>query len=132
MCCADPSSVPADVRARHVDLVLQREGYRRLEQAFLTTARSLLRTLASPRALAAELDRIQAPVLHLHGDQDKLVPVAAARKLASSRSGRAPRWRYVELQGVGHVPQFEAPQRTADLLLDWLATTGRRPAMIAG
>ncbi|HEX5533174.1 MAG TPA: alpha/beta fold hydrolase [Actinomycetales bacterium] len=132
LCCADPTTVPADVRARHVDLVLQREGYRLLEQAFLTTARSLLRTLASPRALAAELDRIQAPVLHLHGEQDKLVPVATARKLSSSRQGHVPQWTYVELPGVGHVPQLEAPERTADLLLDWLATAGRRPAMIAG
>ncbi len=132
LCCADPSRVPADVRAHHVDLVLRREGYRRLEQAFLTTARSLLRTLASPRRMAADLERIQAPVLHLHGDQDKLVPIAAARKLASSRQGHTPRWTYIELPGVGHVPQLEAPEAAADLVLDWLVTTGRRPAMIAG
>jgi pimeloyl-ACP methyl ester carboxylesterase len=132
LCCADPASVPADVRAHHVELVLRREGYRQLEQAFLTTARSLLRTLASPRRMAADLDRIEAPVLHLHGDQDKLVPVGAARKLAASRQGTPGLWEYVELPGVGHVPQLEAPERTADLMLDWLATTGRRPAMIAG
>ena len=48
---------------------------------------------------------------------DRLVPVQAARDVAR----RHPAWRYVELDGVGHVPQLQCPERLADEVLPWLA-----------
>ena len=56
------------------------------------------------------------PVLLVHGDQDRLVPVEAARDIAR----RHPAWRYVELAGVGHVPQLQVPGRVAEEVLGWL------------
>jgi pimeloyl-ACP methyl ester carboxylesterase len=62
----------------------------------------------------------------VQGDTDRLVPVAAARDVA----GRHPDWRYLELAGVGHVPQLQVPDRLAKELLGWLeeAALLRAPA----
>jgi pimeloyl-ACP methyl ester carboxylesterase len=59
---------------------------------------------------------VTAPVLMIQGDQDRLVPVSAARDVAA----RHPGWRYVELEGVGHVPQLQVPERVAGEVLDFL------------
>jgi pimeloyl-ACP methyl ester carboxylesterase len=122
MCCADPSRVPADLVRRHVELVRRRAGYRRLDDAFLTTARTLLRRLARPRRLRARLDAVRCPVLLVHGTRDRLVPVAAARAVARAH----PSWRYEEVPDVGHVPQMEVPEQTADLLAQWMADVEQR------
>ena len=53
---------------------------------------------------------LTVPVLMIQGDRDRLVPVTAARDVAE----RNPGWRYVELAGVGHVPQLQVPERVAD------------------
>jgi pimeloyl-ACP methyl ester carboxylesterase len=58
-------------------------------------------------------------VLLVQGDEDRLVPVAAARDIAR----RHPEWRYLELAGVGHVPQLQVPDRVAAAMLSWLADT---------
>jgi pimeloyl-ACP methyl ester carboxylesterase len=65
------------------------------------------------------MSSITAPVLLVHGVDDQLVPVAAARTAARLN----PRWRYVELPGVGHVPQLQVPEMLARTVLDWLSTT---------
>jgi pimeloyl-ACP methyl ester carboxylesterase len=62
---------------------------------------------------------VQAPVLVLHGELDRLVPVACSRALVASR----PDWSLDVLDGVGHVPQIEVPERTASLVLSWLERT---------
>jgi pimeloyl-ACP methyl ester carboxylesterase len=62
-------------------------------------------------------------VLMVQGDQDRLVPVEAAREVAR----RNPGWRYVELVGVGHVPQLQVPKVLATEVLTWLdAVAGTR------
>jgi pimeloyl-ACP methyl ester carboxylesterase len=45
--------------------------------------------------------------------------VASAREIARMH----PAWRYVELAGVGHVPQLQVPGAVADELLSWLTLT---------
>jgi pimeloyl-ACP methyl ester carboxylesterase len=56
----------------------------------------------------------------LQGDEDRLVQVTAARDVAQ----RNPRWTYVELAGVGHVPQLQVPERVASEMLGWLPAGG--------
>jgi pimeloyl-ACP methyl ester carboxylesterase len=61
---------------------------------------------------------IQAPTLHLHGSLDSCVLPAAAR--GSGRYVEAPyRWRLIE--GAGHFPHEERPERFNTELCSWLA-----------
>jgi pimeloyl-ACP methyl ester carboxylesterase len=117
LCGVDPASVPDSLLDRSAALIDQRQDVSGMDRAFLTAARSLLLLLADPRLMRRSMRAIDAPVLLLHGDRDRLVDVSAARDAAR----RHPDWRYVELAGVGHVPQLQVPQRFADELLTWLA-----------
>ncbi|SFU01800.1 Pimeloyl-ACP methyl ester carboxylesterase [Geodermatophilus amargosae] len=112
----DPDELPAPVVDRAVTLLEQREDVAGMDRAFLTAARSLLRILLDPRRYRSAMDRVAAPVLLVHGDRDRLVPVSAAREVAQAR----PAWRYEELSAVGHVPQLQVPDRLAALVLSWM------------
>jgi pimeloyl-ACP methyl ester carboxylesterase len=116
LCGIDPDSVPERLIDRSVALVEQRQDVAGMDRAFLTAARSLLLLLIDPRLLHRAMAAIRVPVLLMHGAQDRLVPVAAAREAAE----RHPDWRYVELAGVGHVPQLQVPQVVAGEILGWL------------
>jgi pimeloyl-ACP methyl ester carboxylesterase len=115
----DPDTMPASWIDRSVALLEERKDVVGMDKAFLAAARSLLMVLADPRQYRAAMAGIAAPVLMLHGDRDRLVPVDAARDAAE----RHPAWRYVELGGVGHVPQLEVPERVAEEILGWLPRT---------
>ncbi|WP_214401445.1 alpha/beta fold hydrolase [Pseudonocardia lacus] len=94
-----------------------------MERAFLSATRSLLWALLRSGVYHAAMSSIAVPVLLVHGDRDRLVPVAAARAVAR----RHPAWRYVELRGVGHVPQLQVPDLLAEHLLEWLADAPEAP-----
>jgi len=117
LCCADPSRVPADVVDLHVDLADRRRAYTDVDSEMLVAAQSLLWVLADRRRYAQLQRSIDAPVLLLHGDQDRLVNIAAARAAAAAN----PSWRFEVAHGVGHVPQLEVPDWTAAQVLRWLA-----------
>jgi pimeloyl-ACP methyl ester carboxylesterase len=119
LCGVDPDSVPSPLIDRSVALVEQRQDVAGMDRAFLTAARSLLLLLVDPRSLRRAMAQIEVPVLLVHGDRDRLVSVASARDAA----GRHPDWRYVELAGVGHVPQLQVPDRLAAEVLSWLGDT---------
>jgi pimeloyl-ACP methyl ester carboxylesterase len=116
LCGVDPDTVPSEVIDRSVSLIEERRDVEGMDKAFLVAARSLLRLLADPRSYRAAMSAVTAPVLMIQGDLDRLVPVTAARDVAK----RNPGWRYVELAGVGHVPQLQVPDRVAAEVLDFL------------
>ncbi len=116
LCGVDPRSLPPELIERSVALIDRRTDVAGMDRAFVTAARSLLWVLTRARTLRATMAAITAPVLLVHGEQDRLVPVAAAR--AAARDHR--RWVYVELPGVGHVPQLQVPRRLADHVLAWM------------
>jgi pimeloyl-ACP methyl ester carboxylesterase len=116
LCGVDPDTVPSEVIDRSVSLIEERRDVEGMDKAFLVAARSLLRLLADPRSYRAAMSAITAPVLMIQGDLDRLVPVTAARDVAR----RNPGWRYLELAGVGHVPQLQVPDRVAAEVLDFL------------
>ncbi len=113
--CADPASVHPDAIASHVALAEERREMSWANEAFLIATRSLLRTLFTPGKLRRMAEGVRAPTLVLHGDRDRLVPLAAARAAA-----RRHRWDLEVLRGVGHVPQLEVPQRFVELVEGWL------------
>jgi pimeloyl-ACP methyl ester carboxylesterase len=67
-------------------------------------------------ARGCAVERITAPALVVHGDQDLIVPVENGRILAA----RLPTARYVELAGVGHNLQLEVPGTLNELVLEFL------------
>jgi pimeloyl-ACP methyl ester carboxylesterase len=118
LCGVDPDRLPAEVIDRSVTLLEEREDVEGMDKAFLAAARSLVKLLIDPRRYRKAMASIDDPVLLVHGDRDRLVPVAAARDIAR----RHPDWRYLELPAVGHVPQLQVPDRLATDVLEWMRT----------
>jgi pimeloyl-ACP methyl ester carboxylesterase len=123
LCCADPSRVAADILAEHVDVARRRAVFTGTERDFAVAVRSVIAT-AGPirgRSYRRGLHSIACPVLLLHGDRDRLVPVSVARAAVRAH----PSWSLVILPGAGHVPQLEVPADTAAAITTWLNSAGR-------
>jgi proline iminopeptidase len=60
------------------------------------------------------------PVLAIAGEHDRPTPPACARRIAET----APRGELVVIEGVGHFPFAEAPERYWPALISWLDRTG--------
>ena len=123
LCCANSSRVAANILAEHVDIARQRTAFADTSRDFAHAVRSVVAT-AGPirgRRYRRGLHEITCPVLLLHGDRDRLVPVAVARAAAKAH----PSWSLVVMPGVGHVPQLEVPADTAAAITG-LATLPRR------
>jgi len=58
------------------------------------------------------------PTLIIHGQHDKLVPLAAARALCNA----LPQAQRVVVEGAGHAPHFTHPEVVANHLRTWMAT----------
>jgi len=127
LCCVDPTRVPAAVLEQHLDVARARRGYPGADQQFLDAARSLMGVLARPSSFRAALRSVRAPVLLLHGEKDRLVPIGAARAIAADN----PSWRFRVASDAGHVPQLEVPEWTAGHILDWLAADAKDAAAAA-
>lgn len=65
----------------------------------------------------AALGNIRIPTLLLAGGQDGNAPPSVMQKMAQSIPGSA----YVELEGIGHLQNLEAPERFERAVLDFLA-----------
>ncbi len=122
LCCADASKVPPDIVARHVEVARQRAAMAGDHKDFAHAARSVVETAGFLRGQAYRraIRQVRCPVLVIHGDRDRLVPVASARLAAKAH----PEWTLVVLSDVGHVPQLEAPAETASAVTAWLRGPG--------
>lgn len=104
------------------------EGYRaplldaHRRRTILRAARAIRRTTAG--LLAPRYPRLTMPVLALWGAQDPVIPPEFAARLASV----VPRGRAELLDGVGHLPQEEAPWRSLAVLTDWMTDLPRDPS----
>jgi len=124
LCCVDTSRVPAGVLAQHVTVARQALSLPRTEQEISASARSMISIFTgdlASRAYRRAIGSLTCPVLLLHGRRDRLVPIAVARAAARAH----PAWTMIEMPGVGHVPQLEAPDDTASAIIGWLGTAGQ-------
>jgi pimeloyl-ACP methyl ester carboxylesterase len=80
---------------------------------YLDTAHRLIPELREP----FELSRIEVPVLLIWGDRDRLVFHRGAERVLNE----VPDARLELLEGLGHCPQVEAPERVCELLLEFSA-----------
>jgi pimeloyl-ACP methyl ester carboxylesterase len=83
----------------------------------LGAGRQMLPELRDP----FDLDRIGCPVLLIWGEQDVMVFQTGAERVLNAVAGA----RLELIQGCGHCPQVEAPDRLIDLLLDFPAPVAR-------
>jgi len=129
LCTVDPSRIPADVVEEHYAVARARAAYKDANRDFLVAARSVLATGADVRRGGYRniIRGITAPVLMLHGDQDRLVPLASARAAAKAN----PAWRFIVLNDAGHVPQLEWPREIATAVLYWLDSAGHEAELAA-
>jgi len=124
LCFADPTRADPEVLdAGEALLAYRRANAPEAPRAYLAAARSILRVLQRGRTYAALLRGLDVPVLLVHGERDRLVPVAAARAAAAEN----PAWTVHIVPDLGHAPMLEKPELVADLVGDWLTThdTGR-------
>ena len=91
---------------------LSRQAGRALVQA----TRSIGLRMADPR-FWNKVAAVRCPTLVMHGDLDRIIPVAAARELARRRID----WDLEILEGVGHVPMLETPELVMETLAAWAA-----------
>jgi pimeloyl-ACP methyl ester carboxylesterase len=78
---------------------------------YLASAHRMLPELREP----FELERISVPVLLVWGDRDRLVFHRGAKSVLEAVDGS----RLELLEGIGHCPQVEAPDRVTELVLDF-------------
>jgi pimeloyl-ACP methyl ester carboxylesterase len=106
--CEDPNRVSPDVYQAHLELTERRLAEMPWsDRALVQAARSLFNLIFRPQRYHRIVPAIQAPTLIVHGARDRLVPVAAVQDLVRRR----PDWRLEILEGVGHVPMLETPDR---------------------
>jgi len=114
---ADPSRVNGALLEAHMQLTRERSNLgRQNSRAFMQAVRSLGLRMADPR-FWARMKKVEAPTLVVHGELDRLIPLAAARDLVRRR----PEWTLEILEGVGHVPMMETPDRFLEVVNQWLA-----------
>ena len=115
--CADPSRLSREIVEAHVKLTSERERLGpQNTRAFIQATRSIGLRMADPR-FWARARKVQAPTLIVHGELDRVIPLAAARELAH----RLPDWKLEVLEGVGHVPMMETPAVFSRVVRDHLA-----------
>jgi len=128
ICCVDSARVAPEVVAAMCALTQERNALKGSDAAFLAAARSLLLALARPGPYLRVVQSVTAPTLLLQGDGDRLVPLGASQAIARAR----PSWTFQVLDGLGHVPHLEDPQRFAAAVTAWLdaqplGVSGARP-----
>ena len=73
-----------------------------------STGRDFRRALRQPRAV---------PLLSIHGQEDRLVPLAA---MAAAEKWVTGRHDLISLPGLGHLPHEEDPAAVTTTIIDWL------------
>lgn len=132
LCFAHPERVPPNRLAEAAAEVAARRDYVWAGDAFMRSFRGLVRSylVTGYRSAWRALARIELPSLVIWGEQDRLVHVSNAAKVAAM----LPDSRLLVLPEVGHTAQLEDPVSTARaiLALTTRANNGRTGADVAG
>jgi 3-oxoadipate enol-lactonase len=101
-----PGSLPEGVKlATHCMGLVNPATYRRALEALVTFDRR------------ASLGSIHVPTLLIAGEHDKNAPPAVMKKMAAAIAGSS----YLEMTGIGHLQNLEAPEDFDGALLNFLA-----------
>ena len=91
----------------------QHHASRARVSTLLATGRRLRSELGTP---PFEFERIKCPVLLVWGTRDRMVSHSGAEVLTAA----LPKTRVELLEGIGHCPQIEVPDRVLELLLEFV------------
>ncbi len=119
-------AVDPDLRRRMIELTAERLTWPEAAPAYADAARSLVAYLARGIHRDLAVAAAATPTVLIHGSEDRLVPLDAARHAA--------RLHGVELHvldGVGHAPQLEVPDRLIDAVASWSPPTAPAAAPYA-
>lgn len=116
LCAARSNRIAPEVVAQHVYLAERRQYLAGIDDAFLRAVRTLLAFVGRSREFDEYVAAITAPTLVVHGDRDRLVPAAAARRLGALR----PDWEVEILADVGHIAMLEVPATFVNLVGNWM------------
>jgi pimeloyl-ACP methyl ester carboxylesterase len=116
VCATDPSVIDPRLVAALVEQAASRMEVEENTPAFLAAARSIFRSQAFPAKYRELVRQASTPALVVHGRDDRLIPVASAEAAARDHDN----WRLEILDGLGHIPQMEAPQRWLEVVEPWL------------
>jgi pimeloyl-ACP methyl ester carboxylesterase len=97
-------------RDQHSDRIAE-DIRHRLDHQFDETAYQAQLMAAAMHNCTSRLSRIGVPALIVHGEEDRVVPVANAHVIA----GRLPHGRLHLLEGTGHLYTTEAPEADAEV-----------------
>jgi pimeloyl-ACP methyl ester carboxylesterase len=115
-------ALDTDLRHRMVELTAERLTWPEVAPAYADAARSLVRYLTRGIHRDLAVAAATTPILLIHGSEDQLVPLLAARHAA-----RLHGLELHVLEGVGHAPQLEVPDRLLDAVESW-STRAATPA----
>jgi pimeloyl-ACP methyl ester carboxylesterase len=117
LCGVDVATLAPDVLAAMIELVEYRRTQSWAQPAFLQASRSVGHwMILHPGRFRVIARSVRCPTLLMHGTKDRLVPVGFAR--AALRM--CPRWDAEILDGIGHVPQLQVPERFVEIVTGWL------------
>ncbi|MGY0230526.1 alpha/beta fold hydrolase [Longispora urticae] len=121
LCYADPTRITDDVFQRYTDEAAIRVAQPWYAEAWVRTFRDLVGNfvrayLPGSGSLWNMAAHVKAPTLVIAGNQDRLVDVRVAPKVATT----IPDSRLLILDQVGHVAQLEAPRTVARAVLGLL------------
>lgn len=115
---------PLAASAQVVRSFAAHHGHQRDLARALDAGRRMLPELRDP----FDLERIRCPVLLVWGDHDRMVSHRGAARITAALPGTT----YELLEGCGHCPQLEAPDRLVEALLRFIASApARKPARAA-
>lgn len=109
--------VPPEAVDEAIDMARIRAGLPWVGKAFQESAASTRSILMSPNRYRSLLERVSAPALLIWGTHDPVASPASIEAVARLR----PDWNTVAFEGIGHVPQLEAPERFVEVVSRWIA-----------
>jgi len=111
---ADPSRVSAETLRLMREEAEERRTDSRLRRPLMSSQRHLLWMMTARRATVERVaESIAVPTIILWGSEDLMVPLAVGEDWV----GRIPGAELIVLEGAGHNPQVEVPDRFSEIVL---------------
>lgn len=118
-----PEQLDAEVRDGLLAVARDRALTGEAARAYSDATRSIALALARPRALWRDVDLVRCPTLVVHGEQDRIVPITVAHRLAQRR----PDFTVEVMPGCGHLPYLDDPTRFTEVVGEWLRAVAPAP-----